>query len=111
MCFDLPLKCCEAQEMKVHVAIPKHSVPASKDGRFGTEDFRYDDEDVSVRSVRNWFGDAAQTTMANSICVITLALSPVTPVRCRINVGQSHTARAGSIVGNMRTWWIGIVKG
>ena len=42
------LKSCEAQGMEVYVPIPKQACRKGKDGRFGSDDFRYDAQDDTV---------------------------------------------------------------
>ena len=42
------LKSCEAQGMEVYLPIPKQACHKGKDGRFGSEDFRYDAQDDTV---------------------------------------------------------------
>ena len=41
------LKSCEDKGMEVYVPIPDHALRKGRDGRFGTDDFRYDAEDES----------------------------------------------------------------
>ena len=56
-CSGAQLKSCEAKGMEVYVPIPKQAARKGTDGRFGSDDFRYDAQDDTYvcRPGSGWF--------------------------------------------------------